>query len=277
MAAGITVHQSADIFWAALWIRLVGGPQPARRQRLTVGTWLPWALGTAAVEYWLILTWLQRIVRMDVLRNPDGHLIEVGQERPTAANGITLTAGKQTSRPPAARRPQWTRTKRSMTPDPLSSRFRFCQRATARPALSSCMQSSGAGASALLVQASSEVRARRCYRWPKANGSWQVRRYLSPGLKRWRVASNRDLMGAMRQGAASAQRCWVQSCSGGTRRPSVSRRAPGRVSLGRAAPTQSHRVYVGVTVGGMFWLSAKMLSGSYLSFNATSRPNFSSP
>jgi hypothetical protein len=36
-------------------------------------------------------------------------------------------------------------------------------------------------------------------------------------------------------------------------------------------------VYVGVAVGGMFWLSAKMLSGSYLSFNATSRPNFSSP
>jgi hypothetical protein len=54
-------------------------------------------------------------------------------------------------------------------------------------------------------------------------------------------------------------------------------RAGKGVSLGRAAPTQPLRAYVGVTLGGMFWLSAKMFSGSYLSFNATSRLNFSSP
>jgi uncharacterized protein (DUF305 family) len=66
MAAGIAVHQSADIFWAALWTRLVGGKGSWRRQRLTIIAWLPWALATAAVEYWLILTWLQRLVRMDV-------------------------------------------------------------------------------------------------------------------------------------------------------------------------------------------------------------------
>ena len=30
-------------------------------------------------------------------------------------------------------------------------------------------------------------------------------------------------------------------------------------------------------LGGMFWLSENTLSGSYLSFSATSRANFSSP
>ena len=44
----------------------------------------------------------------------------------------------------------------------------------------------------------------------------------------------------------------------------------GDLRAGNQAFTRALRAYVGVTVGGTFWLSAKTLSGSYLSFNATS-------
>ena len=44
----------------------------------------------------------------------------------------------------------------------------------------------------------------------------------------------------------------------------------------RHTPT-APRAYVGVTLGATFWLSAKTLSGSYLSFSATSRLNLSWP
>jgi len=65
MGAGLLVHQSADIFWAAVWGR-IAAPLGRARQPATVAAWLPWSIATAAVEYYLILPWLQPLVRMEV-------------------------------------------------------------------------------------------------------------------------------------------------------------------------------------------------------------------
>ena len=46
---------------------------------------------------------------------------------------------------------------------------------------------------------------------------------------------------------------------------------------GRDACDEQDVRYAAGMLGGMFWLSEKTFSGSYLSFNATSRSNFSSP
>lgn len=64
MAAGLAVHQGADILWAAVWGRLAATLPARARQPATVAAWLPWSAATAWVEYTLILPWLQPLVRM---------------------------------------------------------------------------------------------------------------------------------------------------------------------------------------------------------------------
>ena len=64
VAAGILVHQSADIFWAVLFFGL-GLRWTLRMRPITVLTLAPfWAAATAAAEYWLLLPWLQPLLRM---------------------------------------------------------------------------------------------------------------------------------------------------------------------------------------------------------------------
>jgi len=65
MAAGLAVHQGADVAWATLWGRLAAGLPAHTRQRAAVAAWLPWAAATAWVEYTLMLPWLQPLVRMN--------------------------------------------------------------------------------------------------------------------------------------------------------------------------------------------------------------------
>ena len=67
IAAGLLVHQSADIAWATLYGAWLGSIRPGRRQReaLLVGA-LPWAAATSAIEYHAILPWLQPLLRQQV-------------------------------------------------------------------------------------------------------------------------------------------------------------------------------------------------------------------
>ena len=65
-AGGVLVHQTADFAWAVIfyavlwpWVRRLG----PRRVALAGG---PWALATSAVEYYLLLPWLQPWVPMQV-------------------------------------------------------------------------------------------------------------------------------------------------------------------------------------------------------------------
>lgn len=67
IAAGLLVHQSADIAWATLYGAWLGSMRPGKRQReaLLVGA-LPWAAATSAIEYHAILPWLQPLLRQQV-------------------------------------------------------------------------------------------------------------------------------------------------------------------------------------------------------------------
>lgn len=64
---GIAVHQWADISWATLFFGSFLNRLPQRRQRKTILiSALPWAVATSAIEYWLIIPWLQPLVTMQV-------------------------------------------------------------------------------------------------------------------------------------------------------------------------------------------------------------------
>lgn len=66
LAAGVLVHQTADLWWALVFFAL------ARRWTWNLGprallvVAMPWALLTAAIEYYGILPWLQPLVPMQV-------------------------------------------------------------------------------------------------------------------------------------------------------------------------------------------------------------------
>jgi uncharacterized protein (DUF305 family) len=66
IAAGIVVHQSADLFWALLFFGLAGHWTAERSPGALLGLGIPWALGTSAIEYYLLLPWLQPLVPMQV-------------------------------------------------------------------------------------------------------------------------------------------------------------------------------------------------------------------
>lgn len=63
--AGILVHQSADLSWASLYFGAgIGRPRGGRKAAL-LALAAPWAVATSAVEYYLILPWLQPLLRME--------------------------------------------------------------------------------------------------------------------------------------------------------------------------------------------------------------------
>lgn len=66
IAAGILVHQSADLFWALVFFGLGARWAQQRSPTALLMIGIPWAVGTAAVEYYLILPWLQPLVPMQV-------------------------------------------------------------------------------------------------------------------------------------------------------------------------------------------------------------------
>lgn len=67
VAAGIAVHQLADLGWATLLLGPILGRVPARHRRtVLLGGLVPWAAGTAAAEYWGLLPWLQPLLRTKV-------------------------------------------------------------------------------------------------------------------------------------------------------------------------------------------------------------------
>jgi hypothetical protein len=68
---------------------------------------------------------------------------------------------------------------------------------------------------------------------------------------------------------------WRASRTTRRARSGVTITSGGRRPAGVVAPTAQR--YAGGMLGGMFWFSAKTLSGSYLAFSATSRLKFSSP
>jgi hypothetical protein len=57
--AGISVHQSADILWAVVFFGLLWGWTRRLSPLLILVMGIPWAIITAAIEYFLILPWLQ--------------------------------------------------------------------------------------------------------------------------------------------------------------------------------------------------------------------------
>ncbi|MCZ7572536.1 MAG: DUF305 domain-containing protein [Ardenticatenaceae bacterium] len=66
VVAGVLVHQSADLAWALVFFGL--GARWSRRLRppALLALSAPWALITSAIEYYLILPWLQPILPMQV-------------------------------------------------------------------------------------------------------------------------------------------------------------------------------------------------------------------
>lgn len=66
ITAGIAVHQSADIFWATTLFGPWIGKLRRRRKAVFLATTVPWAVLTSAIEYYLILPWLQPVLRMQV-------------------------------------------------------------------------------------------------------------------------------------------------------------------------------------------------------------------
>ena len=64
--AGIFVHQSADIFWAVVFFGLLWGWTRRLSPLLILVVGIPWAIITAAIEYFLILPWLQPWLPMQV-------------------------------------------------------------------------------------------------------------------------------------------------------------------------------------------------------------------
>lgn len=64
--AGTASHMAADVLWACVWFGLI---QPRLRtdpRRSIPAAAFPWALGTAATEYYVFLPWLQPWLRMQV-------------------------------------------------------------------------------------------------------------------------------------------------------------------------------------------------------------------
>lgn len=66
VAAGIAVHQFADVLWAAVYVAALSPVAPQRRRARILRDGLPWAVATAAVEYYVFLPWLQPLLRMQV-------------------------------------------------------------------------------------------------------------------------------------------------------------------------------------------------------------------
>lgn len=66
VATGIATHQGADVMWATVFF---GALRPAlgwNARTATVTLGLPWAVGTAAAEYYVFLPWVQPWLRMQV-------------------------------------------------------------------------------------------------------------------------------------------------------------------------------------------------------------------
>jgi uncharacterized protein (DUF305 family) len=61
--AGLAVHQGADIGWALVFFGLLGSWTLRLRPAALLALAPLWALATAAAEYWLILPWLQPLLR----------------------------------------------------------------------------------------------------------------------------------------------------------------------------------------------------------------------
>ena len=64
VAAGVLVHQSADISWAVAFFGLGARWTWRLRPRAVLALAPAWAAAAAAAEYWLILPWLQPRLRM---------------------------------------------------------------------------------------------------------------------------------------------------------------------------------------------------------------------
>lgn len=66
IAAGIVVHQSADLFWALVFFGVAGRWTAWLSPKRLFAFGIPWAIATSAVEYYLLLPWLQPLVPMQV-------------------------------------------------------------------------------------------------------------------------------------------------------------------------------------------------------------------
>ncbi len=66
LAAGIAVHQSADLGWAVLLFGLAGSRLKHLPPTRMLALALPWAAFSSAVEYYLLLPWLQPLLPRQV-------------------------------------------------------------------------------------------------------------------------------------------------------------------------------------------------------------------
>jgi hypothetical protein len=66
IAAGVFVHQSADLAWAVVFFALGRHWTWNLAPGLLLTLAMPWAALTAAIEYYVILPWLQPLVVMQV-------------------------------------------------------------------------------------------------------------------------------------------------------------------------------------------------------------------
>jgi uncharacterized protein (DUF305 family) len=66
IAAGVFVHQSADLFWAVVLFGAAGRWTARLAPIVLLFAGIPWAVGTSAIEYYLMLPWLQPLVPMQV-------------------------------------------------------------------------------------------------------------------------------------------------------------------------------------------------------------------
>lgn len=64
--AGIVVHTTADIFWATSLFGLFVSRLKQYRKRMVLILMLPWAVVTSAIEYFLLLPWLQPLLKHQV-------------------------------------------------------------------------------------------------------------------------------------------------------------------------------------------------------------------
>lgn len=66
IAAGVFVHQSADLFWAVVFFGAAGRWTVRLTPLVLLIAAIPWAAGTSAIEYYVMLPWLQPLVPMQV-------------------------------------------------------------------------------------------------------------------------------------------------------------------------------------------------------------------
>lgn len=66
IGAGILVHQSADIFWAVVFFGVLWGWTHSLSPLLILAVGIPWAILSSAIEYFLVLPWLQPWLPMQV-------------------------------------------------------------------------------------------------------------------------------------------------------------------------------------------------------------------